>query len=743
MLTPEYLAGVSAPLQDVYAELQTEIEADIARRIKKAGYTTDTAAWQIEKLKQMGESQKEIAQAIASKTGLTQMEVRDMFAAAGIKSSTFDEATRTAMIKSGAVPASKMPFAAAPAFRQVMEANLKRTMGTLQKLTGTMATDASGQLNKYLDKAQLLVQSGGYTQQQAIDMTVQQFADDGIHTFDYASGVRTSVEAAVRRALVTGINQATAEVSLSNAQLLGTDLVEVTSHADARPEHAAWQGKIYSISGTHPKYRSLNEATGYGTGAGLCGWNCRHSFYAFVEGVSEAMPKEKYNPAKYYAEQKQRYNERMIRTWRRKANTLRAGGSDPAKAERKVRFWQGIQRAHVLDNDLARMYDREKVYGMGTRPPLKRIPKPALPAPTLTPEAIAAAKAEAKKEALRAASRERTRLWRESKKATTPSAAETAAKAKAKEAAEKAAKEAAKETIAKAIEAQAAEIAAKKAAKAAAEKAPAPADWKTAKAKAAAEKKALLAEAVQKAKEASAAAKKAADKAPVPDDLKLPKKYGITEIDDRLNGYDKLGKDITSSDVNGAHKAKYLDDYKRWAKKLTGMEYDALEEYTGSAYEGMNNYLRGLQKDIDPSYKENIILCNKALKKANLLEDTVVRRGSTYTSVDGMFGVKRAVLEKNPGVLIGKVGIDKGFTSASISPKAGFKAQGVEYRVMLPKGTNAQYIAPLSTKPEELEVLINKDTKYAVIDVLEKPPRYKGDKQKQFIVYMQAIPSGV
>lgn len=382
MLTPDYLAGVSAPMQDIYADLQTDIEADIARRIKKAGYTTDTAAWQIEKLKQMGSGQAYITRRIAAQTGLTQLEVHDMFTAAGIKSSLTDEATRTAMIAAGKAPANKIPFAADPAFRQVMEANLKKTMGTLQKLTGTMATDAAGQLNKYMDQAQMLVQSGAFTQQQAIGMTVKKFADDGIHAFDYASGARTSVEAAVRRALVTGVNQATSQVSLANAQTLGTDLVEVTSHGDARPEHATWQGGIYSLAGTHAKYPGLAVSTGYGTGAGLCGWNCRHSFYAFVEGVSEALPKEKYDPAVYEAEQKQRYNERMIREWKRKANTLREGGSDPAKAEAKVREWQAKQRAHVLDNDLTRMYDREKVYGMGTLPPIIRTPRPIIPALT-------------------------------------------------------------------------------------------------------------------------------------------------------------------------------------------------------------------------------------------------------------------------------------------------------------------------------------------------------------------------
>ncbi len=66
----------------------------------------------------------------------------------------------------------------------------------------------------------------------------------------------------------------------------GCDLVEVTAHAGARPEHAEWQGKVYSRSGTSKKYPSLVKVTGYGTGAGLGGWNCRHNMLPFFEDIS-------------------------------------------------------------------------------------------------------------------------------------------------------------------------------------------------------------------------------------------------------------------------------------------------------------------------------------------------------------------------------------------------------------------------------------------------------------------------
>ena len=495
MLTPEYLAGVAEPLQAIYAELQTEIEADIARRIRKAGgiKVTDTAAWQVEKLKQLGASQQYIREQIAAKTGLGTAELARLFKAAGIKSLDADETTRAAAAAAG-IATRSVPLTVTPALAQVLQANLTRTAGTLQRLTGTLAVDATGKLNKYLDRAQLLTQSGAYTAQQSIDKAVEAFAADGVQVFDYESGVRTTVDAAVRRAVITGINQATGKVSENNAALLGTDLVEVTSHADARPEHATWQGKIYSLSGSHPKYPSLKEGTGYGTGAGLCGWNCRHSFYAFIEGVSEKLPKPAYNETTYQAEQKQRYQERMIRAWKRRVNTLEAGGADATAAKKRVAFWQTKQRDHVAKFDLARMYNREKVYGMKSLPAR----------PKVSAAELARREAEKKAEATRAATRERTRKWREAKKAAAaappvpppPPTLEELARAKAE-----ATKAATRERTRKWREGKKA---------AAAAKAPViPAETKVAKAKESAER-AAREKAAKEAKIKEAAAKKKA-----------------------------------------------------------------------------------------------------------------------------------------------------------------------------------------------------------------------------------------
>lgn len=138
--------------------------------------------------------------------------------------------------------------------------------------------------------------------------------------------------------------------------------MEVSAHAGARPEHAAWQGKVYSRSGTSEKYPDFRSSTGYGTGAGLCGWNCRHTFGPYIEGSPRVWTDEKlaelsatkyeYQGEKYTeyeARQKEKYFDRQIYRWQREAEAMRAAGQDPAQALAKVKAWERRKSDFVLN----------------------------------------------------------------------------------------------------------------------------------------------------------------------------------------------------------------------------------------------------------------------------------------------------------------------------------------------------------------------------------------------------------
>ena len=67
---------------------------------------------------------------------------------------------------------------------------------------------------------------------------------------------------------------------------MGAEYVETSAHAGARPSHQTWQGKQFKVNGEAPGYPNFALATGYGTVTGLCGANCRHSYYPYFPGYS-------------------------------------------------------------------------------------------------------------------------------------------------------------------------------------------------------------------------------------------------------------------------------------------------------------------------------------------------------------------------------------------------------------------------------------------------------------------------
>ena len=106
---------------------------------------------------------------------------------------------------------------------------------------------------------------------------------------------------------------------------------------------------------------------------GLFHINCRHDKVVFIPGLTnpkmfdydKATPE--YNAKRYYVEQEQRYNERMIRQWKREAEgVLSAEREDYAL--KKVTYWQERQRmledyAERKGVPFYRQYEREQIGG--------------------------------------------------------------------------------------------------------------------------------------------------------------------------------------------------------------------------------------------------------------------------------------------------------------------------------------------------------------------------------------------
>ena len=149
-----------------------------------------------------------------------------------------------------------------------------------------------------------------------------------------------------------------------------------------------------------------------------------------------------------------------------------------------------------------------------------------------------------------------------------------------------------------------------------------------------------------------------------------------------------------------------------WLDLITPEEKAGVYKYTSNAYTDMNRYLRG--QSSKTRYEKEIEAAKRALAKASLPRETIVRRGSGYNMLDELgFG---SITPQNKANFIGAIVEDKGFVSTSPSPTGGFSGS-IEYVIKLPKGSQAMYIDSISYFQGEEELLINAGGRYAIEDV--------------------------
>lgn len=287
MLTPDYLESVADDAVKLYAELENAIIRDIARRILTAGVMTETARHQIKVMQQSGELYNEIVEEIAKITKQSKQTIKKIFEEASIEALRYDDKVYEL---AGLNP---IPLAQSPNLLQTLTAGMNKTDKDISNLIMTTAKNASNEFVTITNKAYLQVTSGAFDYNTAIFNAVNEISQNGIDVI-YPSGKKDKIDVAVRRAVLTGVNQTACKLQDERAEEMNCDLVEVSAHSGARAtkkqdwtNHAWWQGKIYSRSGTHSKYPDFKETTGYGKVDGLGGINCRHNFYPFFEGISK------------------------------------------------------------------------------------------------------------------------------------------------------------------------------------------------------------------------------------------------------------------------------------------------------------------------------------------------------------------------------------------------------------------------------------------------------------------------
>ena len=324
MLSPEYLARIAEGSEEIASQLHTYIIRQIIDRMMiRIGrgddyLLTSSDRWRIQILQDAGYLLEDITAELSKVTNRQEKEIKSAMEEAGVKALEYDHKIYEA------AGLSPTPLTQSPQLIRLMERNMDATMGEWKNYTRTTAEAAQRLFINECDNAYHLVSSGAVSYTQAVKEAVNNVVSGGV-IVHYPSGHKDTIETATARAVRTGVAQATGDISIKRMEEMDWDIILVSAHIGARTgdggqnpgNHLWWQGQFYSRTGKDKRFPPFSQ-TGYGTGEGLCGWNCRHSFGS-GDGVNN--PYKDIQTADNYKveqlEKRQRTLERRIRKTKR------------------------------------------------------------------------------------------------------------------------------------------------------------------------------------------------------------------------------------------------------------------------------------------------------------------------------------------------------------------------------------------------------------------------------------------
>lgn len=263
--TPELLDALPEELAELFRGLELKLLEEICSRLKISGQLNEVTVQDIRALRAHGIDLEEIKKAISKTTNTGADKLEKLLDDVVERNQKY----YTSMIDLAHVTAPD---------RLVDERDIaairRQTWGAYKNITGSMGflVVQGGRLTMLppakayqwaLDEAVFQIESGAISYNQAIKSAIEQLSGTaksskmlkkcGFKTVEYESGHVDSVDVAVRRAVMTGVNQINQKYREQSMDYLETDLIEVTAHLGARntdgpngwENHAKWQGKVY------------------------------------------------------------------------------------------------------------------------------------------------------------------------------------------------------------------------------------------------------------------------------------------------------------------------------------------------------------------------------------------------------------------------------------------------------------------------------------------------------------------
>ena len=401
MLTPLQIQTLAEPVEEIYAHIVDELLVNIGKHVRAPTWT-HTAAWEVQKLAEMGQLTQENAAIINRWIKKIPAAVRETM-----------EATRSAALGTlekqmeAAVAAGHLAPPMADSTAQILADMAAQATDTLNLVNTNMLNSSvdmyqqsildiartveeaearnrlllqqAENVQGILNETTASVATGAKTRTQAVKeatrKVLKQLSDEGLTGFVDRAGRHWTPEAYVNMVTRTTVHNTAIQATRARMEDFGTDVFQVSSHAGARPGCYPFQGKFYSWgnrygeielgNGRVVEYEPIDKTT-YGEPAGLFGINCGHYPIPVVPGVTiphgadNIQPKEE-NDRAYAESQQQRELEREIREAKRVVEMSGDMATDKEKA--KVKELQKEMRDFISETGRSRRPDRERIGG--------------------------------------------------------------------------------------------------------------------------------------------------------------------------------------------------------------------------------------------------------------------------------------------------------------------------------------------------------------------------------------------
>lgn len=400
------LSGIVRIFEEIEQRLIRSLKRNLSRHKEEEEQEgLNWSAWQAEKLRALEKFRRENAAIMAEYTEQIDNETRQ------IMQEQFDEGVNgqrdaapihAHTVQSGSL-LSPTEGNGEPAFFGVDTTKVNKLIEDvtyLEKNAETAALRLTDDVYRQtVNRVQLAMSTGSMTLQQAIDIAVKDFLNQGINCIVYRDGRRVNIADYVRMALRTTATRAALQGKSAKFKALGYDTVQVSSYSMCSKTCEPWQGRIYiedTFSFWDGEVQEYPDGILWGK-SNYCGkWfpllssaiekglfhpNCRHSINLWRDG--DPLPESVDNSdseRRYKLEQQQRAFEREIRKAKRKVNgftdpeNVRKAKAELRQAQKELKDFIDKVNAEEGETVLRRDEGKEKVYEGEVKPEYKTEP---------------------------------------------------------------------------------------------------------------------------------------------------------------------------------------------------------------------------------------------------------------------------------------------------------------------------------------------------------------------------------